>query len=218
MTLKLHYHPLSSFCMKVLIALYENATPFEPVLVNLWDKTERAAFLKLWPIGKFPLLQDTARDRLVPESSIIIEYLAQHYPGPVKLVPDDADAARQVRLRDRFFDLNVQVPMQKITGDWQRPDGRRDPLGVEQARAQMHTACTLIEGEMATKRWAFGEAFTMADCAAAPALHYADRVTPLAGEFPNCAAYLARLAERPSFARVLKEAAPYFHMFPAEKK
>ena len=217
MTLRLHYHPLSSFCWKVLIALYENDTPFEPVLVDLSNKTEREAFRKLWPIGKFPVLEDTARDWMVPESSIIIEYLAQHYPGRAKLVPDDPDRARQVRMRERFFDLNVQVPMQKITGDWRRPDGMRDPLGVREAREHMRTACTMIEGDMASKRWAMGDDFTMADCAAAPALHYANRVKDLAGDFPNAAAYLKRLYDRPSVARTVKEAEPYSHMFPAEK-
>ena len=216
MTLKLYYHPLSSFCWKVLIALYENDTAFEPVLVNLGDAAERAAFLKLWPIGRVPVIQDTARDWMVPESSIIIEYLAQHYPGRTKLVPDDADKARQVRMRDRFFDLNLQVPMQKIVGDRLRPAGGKDPLGVEQARAQVRTAYTMIEGDMASKRWAMGDDFTMADCAAAPALVYGDKVMPLGGEFPHTTAYLKRLTERPSFARVLREAEPYQAMFPKE--
>jgi glutathione S-transferase len=215
MTLKLYYHPLSSFCWKTLIALYENDTPFEPVLIDLGEETSRAAFLKLWPIGKFPVLQDTARDWLVPESSIIIEYLAQHYPGKSKLVPDDADVARQARMRDRFFDLNIHIHMQKVTGDRLRPEGSKDPLGVEQARAQMRTACGLVEQDMAAKRWAMGDAFTLADCAAAPALFYANKVMPLAADFPNLIAYLARLSERPSFARVLKEAEPYMKFFPA---
>ncbi|HXC56674.1 MAG TPA: glutathione S-transferase family protein [Rhizomicrobium sp.] len=216
MTLKLYYHPLSSFCWKALVALYENDTPFEPVLVDLGDAAERAKFLALWPVGKFPVLQDTARDRLVPESSIIVEYLAQHYPGRSKLVPDDADMARQVRLRDRFFDLNVQVPMQKITGDRRRPAGQNDPFGVAQARADLVTACGLVERGMGARHWVMGEAFTMADCAALPALFYADKVMPLAKDFPNAAAYLRRLSERPSAARTLKEAAPYFHLFPSE--
>ena len=216
MTLRLHYHPLSSFCWKVLIALYENDTPFEPVLVDLSKQTDRDAFYKLWPIGKFPVIEDTARNWMVPESNIIIEYLAQHYPGRTQLVPTDPDAARQMRMRDRFFDLYVQTPMQKIVGDRLRPDGQKDTLGVEQARAQLRTACTLVESDIGEK-WVMGEAFTMADCAAAPALTYADLVMPLAAEFPKTMAYLNHLRERPSFARVLKEAEPYRHMFPAEK-
>jgi len=214
MTIKLYYHPLSSYCWKALIALYENATPFDPVLVDLGEETSRAAFYKLWPIGKFPVIEDKARNWMVPESSIVIEYLAQHYPGPVALVPADPDAARQVRMRDRFFDLHIHNHMQKITGDRLRPAGAKDPFGVEQARAQMRTALGLVESDVG-EGWLMGEAFTMADCAAAPALFYADKVAPLAEEFPKTAAYLARLKIRPSFARVLEEAGPYFHLFPA---
>ena len=130
MSLTLYFHPLSSFCQKVLIALYENDTPFERQIVNLLNETERANFLKLWPIGKFPLLRDAARDRDVPESSIIIEYLAHHYPGQSQLVPADADLARQTRMRDRFYDLDVNQPMQKIVGDSLRDTTERDPKGV----------------------------------------------------------------------------------------
>src|SRR5688500_13756909 len=114
MSLKLYYHPLASFCWKTLIALYENATPFEPLLVDLSAADSRATLLRLWPIGKFPVLRDEARDVTVPESSIIIEYLAQHYPGRAALIPADAELAREVRLRDRFYDHYVHQPMQKI--------------------------------------------------------------------------------------------------------
>src|SRR5262249_42899502 len=107
MSLTLHFHPLSSFCHKALIALYENDTPFTPNIVNLQNEAERAALCKLWPIGKFPVLEDHARDWSVSESSIIIEYLDQHYPGRTRLVPEDADLARQMRFRDRFFDLYI---------------------------------------------------------------------------------------------------------------
>jgi len=215
MTLRLHYHPLSSFSWKVLIALYENATPFEPVLVDLSKAEDRDAFYKLWPIGKFPVIADTARNWMVPESSIIIEYLAQHYPGRTALVPADPDAARQVRMRDRFFDLHIHMHMQKIVGDRLRPAGQKDPVGVEQARAQMRTALALVESDIG-KTWVMGDAFTMADCAAAPALYYAGKVMPLAPDFPKTAAYLECLKSRPSFARVLKEAEPYSAMFPKE--
>ncbi|MEI9888265.1 MAG: glutathione S-transferase family protein [Rhizomicrobium sp.] len=214
MSLRLHYHPLSSFCWKVLIAFYENDTPFEPVLVDLGRAEDREAFYKLWPVGKFPVIEDSAREWMVPESSIIIEYLAQHYPGRHKLVPDDADLARQVRMRDRFFDLHVHLHMQKAVGDRLRPTGQKDPLGVEQALAQIRSAYAVVESDIGA-HWAMGGGFTMADCAAAPALYYADRIVPLTGDYPKTAAYLARLCERPSFARVLKEAEPYKHMFPA---
>lgn len=214
MSLTLYYHPLSSYCWKVLIALYENGTPFTPRLVDLSDEKNRAEFRALWPIGKFPVLRDEAADRTIPESSIIVEYLVQHFPGPTELLPKDPDLARRTRLADRFYDLYVHTPMQKIVGDRLRPADKKDPFGVEEARAQLSTAYPLIDAEMEAKHWAMGESFTLADCAALPALHYANRVQPL-GAHKNVAAYLDRLENRPSVARVLKEAEPYFAMFPA---
>jgi glutathione S-transferase len=160
------------------------------------------------------VLRDDARERTVPESSIIIEYLAEHYPGRVELVPRDTDFARQVRFRDRFFDLYLQVPMQKIVGDRLRPADNKDPYGVEQARAQLQTALGMLDRDMAAKTWALGDAFTMADCAAAPALYYANLVAPLAESHRHASAYLDRLLQRPSFARAAREADPYRHMFP----
>jgi glutathione S-transferase len=216
MSLTLYYHPLSSFCHKALIALYENDTPFEKRLVNLGDPEDRAAFTKLWPIGKFPVLRDDARGRTVPESTIIIEYLAEHYPGRVRLVPEDKDAARQVRCSDRFFDHYVHMEMQKVVGDRLRPADKKDPFGVDSARAKIATALGMIDRDMANKTWAMGETFTMADCAAAPALFYADKVMPFGDSHKNAAAYLKRLMARPSYARALKEAEPYLHMFPQE--
>lgn len=214
MTLILHAHPLSSYCHKVLVALYEHATPFTLQFLDLGDPAERAAFLKLWPVGKMPVLQDRARERTVVESTTIIEYLALHYPGAVPLVPGDAELALEVRGWDRFFDLYLQVPMQKINGDRLRPAGQRDPLGVEQARTALATAYGVVEQRMRARTWAVGDGFTMADCAAAPALFYADRLVPLAGQYPHSAAYLERLSERPSYARALAEAQPYFGMLP----
>jgi glutathione S-transferase len=214
MALKLYYHPLASFCWKVLIPLFENDTPFEGHIVDLMDEVSAAAFKRVWPIGRFPVLRDEARDRTVPESSTIIEYLDQHYPGRVRLIPPDADLARETRFRDRFYDLYVHEPMQKIVTDRLRPAGRNDPHGVESARALLRTSLGMVDGDMAAKTWTMGEAFTMADCAAAPALFYADKVMPLAGAYPNVAAYLQRLMQRPAFARVLTEAEPYFRLFP----
>jgi glutathione S-transferase len=216
MALKLYFHPLASFCQKVLIALYENDTPFEGQLVDLGDEASRAAFRKLWPIGKMPVLRDEARDRTVPESSIIIEYLAQHYPGRNELVPADPERARQCRLRDRFYDLYVQEPMQKVVTDRLRPAGARDPCGVEQARTLLRTAYGMIEQDMAQQTWAMGDGFTMADCAAAPALFYANLVEPFENTHGHAARYLGRLMERPSFARTVEEARPWLAHFPRE--
>lgn len=214
MSLKLYFHPLASFCWKALIALYENDTPFEPHIVDLMDPASGAAFKRIWPIGKFPVLRDDAADRTIPESSIIIEYLDQHYPGRIRLVPTDADLARQTRFRDRFYDLYVQEPMAKIVTDKLRPAGKNDPHGVELASALLRTSLDMIDRDMPAKTWAMGETFSMADCAAAPALFYADKVMPLAGVHRSVAAYLARLVQRPSIARVIEEAQPYFKMFP----
>jgi glutathione S-transferase len=214
MSLTLHFHPLATYCHKALIALYENDTPFTPNMVNLFDETERAALLKLWPIGKFPVLRDDARDQTIPESTIIIEYLDSHYPGKTQLMPTDVDRAWQTRLRDRFYDLYVQEPMQKIVGDRMRPEGNKDPHGVEEARARLLTAYGVIEQEMATRSWAMGDAFSLADCAAAPALFFANEVLPFGDPYRTVAAYLDRLKARASYARVLREAEPYFAMFP----
>jgi glutathione S-transferase len=216
MSLTLHFHPLASYCHKVLVALYENDTPFTPNLVNLGDEAERAALLKLWPIGKFPVLSDHARDQTVPESTVIIEYLDSHYPGRTAFIPADRDLARGTRLRDRFYDCYVHEPMQKIVGDRIRPAGAKDPYGVEEARARLRTSYNMINWEMGTRTWAMGDAFGLADCAAAPALFYANEVMPFRADHANLAAYLDRLKARPSYARVLKEAEPYFAMFPRE--
>jgi glutathione S-transferase len=214
MSLTLYSHPLSSFCQKAVVALYENDTPFTPRLIDLGNAASRGELERIWPIVKFPVLRDDANHRTVPEATIIIEYLAVHYPGKTRLVPADADFAVQTRLRDRFFDLYVNTPMGKIVTDRLRPAGRNDPHGVEEARKQLRAACDMIEPEMGSKQWAMGDAFTMADCAAAPGLFYTDMVMPLRDTHKNLAAYLDRLKARPSFARTLKDAEPYLRLVP----
>lgn len=212
MALSLYLHPLSSYCHKVLIALYENDIPFEPRMV---DAAGFADFKKLCPLGKFPVLRDDSRNQLIPESSIIIEYLALHYPGQVKLIPEDPDLAREVRQRDRFFDCYLHTPMQKFAADRLRPAEKRDPFGVEAAQGEYRTALDLFEADISHKTWAMGDDFTMADCAAAPALFYGERFY---GSFrqthPNALAYLDRLMARSSYARALQEAQPYMHLLP----
>jgi len=214
MALSLYFHPLASYCWKVLIALYENETPFTPRTVDLSDAGQRAAFYQLAPLGKFPVLTDDANGRVVPESSIIIEYLAGRYPGRTALIPSDPDLALEVRLQDRFFDEYVHEPMQKHVGDKLRPAAERDPYGVAQAHAELEKAYAILEVSLASRTWAAGNDFSLADCAAAPALYYANLVHPLTDAHPHVKAYLARLQQRPSFARVLGEAQPYFAMFP----
>ena len=214
MSLELYFHPFASFCQKALVALYENDTPFTPHVIDLGNQASRAELLALWPIGRFPVLRDAARDRTIPESTMIIEYLAHHYPGRTPLVPADAERAWEARMHDRFFDLYVNVPMQKIVTDRIRPPGRHDPHGVDEARTLLGTAYGMIDRAMRTKAWAIGEAFSMADCAAAPALYYANLVAPLGGTHAHAAAYLERLMRRASFARVIDEAKPYRALFP----
>jgi glutathione S-transferase len=216
MSLTLYYHPLASFCWKVLIALYENGVPFTPKMVDLGNPAERAALLKLWPIGKFPVLRDDARDQTIPESSIIIEYLDRHYPGPTRLIPTSDELALQARLSDRFYDLYVHLAMQKVMDDRLRPEGKKDPHGVEGARAQLRTSYRMIDAQMAAGSWAIGEHFTIADCAALPPLFYGNMVEPFTASHSRLAAYFDRLKARPSIARVMREAEPYFAMVPKE--
>ncbi|MGD0524944.1 MAG: glutathione S-transferase family protein [Polyangiaceae bacterium] len=214
MSLTLHYHPLSSFCWKALIGLYELEVAFEKHLVDLSDAEARAALTRLWPLTKFPVLHDHARDRVVPESSILLEYVDRASTGPRRLLPADPDRALECRLRDRLFDAYVHAPMQRLVADRLRPEGQRDALGVAQARAQIEVAYALLDEQARTGPWALGADFTLADCSAMPALFYANRVAPLGDRWPNVAAYLERLTARPSVARVLREAEPYFAMFP----
>jgi glutathione S-transferase len=216
MSLTLYFHPFSSYCQKVLTALYENDTPFSPHVVDLMDAAEGAALRKLWPIGKFPVLRDEAADLTIPESSIIIEYLAQRYPGGTALLPADPDAAREARFRDRFFDLHVHEHVQKIVFDRLRPPDAKDPFGVALAKTKLGIAYGILETDMASRTWATGDDFTIADCAAAPALFYANLLLPFTETHKSVAAYLDRLMNRPAFARVVREAEPYRSLFPKE--
>jgi glutathione S-transferase len=215
MSLTLHLHPLSSYCQKVLIALYENGTPFETRMVNFGDPDSAAAFRKLWPVGKIPGLHDSNGDHAIPESSIIIEYVEQHYPGAARLIPADPAAALHTRLVDRFYDLYVHDPMQRIVGDKLRPEDKRDPYGVETAKAMLRTSYGILDEEMAIHKrtWAIGEIFTLADCAAAPPLFFANKLVPFA-EYTHLAAYFDRLSARPSVARARQEAEPFMKYFP----
>lgn len=218
MSLKLYYHPLASYCHKALIALYENDTAFEPVFVDLGDEQSSAVLRALWPIAKFPVLRDEARQQTVAESTVIIEYLDAFYPGKTALVPPDPDLAWQARLWDRFFDQYVQAHMQVVVNNALRPPGAADEFGEKQALSMLARAYDVAEAHFGGRTWAVGDSFSVADCAAAPALFYADLVLPLASRWPNLARYRDRLVARPSNARVLKEAEPYFHLVPLERK
>lgn len=214
MSLTLYIHPLASFCHKVLIAFYENGVPFTAETVDLMEEGSAASHLARWPVGKIPVLFDAARNRLVPETSIIIEYVTERYPGAVPLLPADAEERLEVRLWDRFFDFHVSQPTQKIVTDRIRPEGSNDPAGVAAARQALDTAYAMIEGRMSDGTWACGEDFSLADCAALPGLFFAGIVHPFPIEARNLAAYFERLMARPTVKRTIAEARPFFSLFP----
>lgn len=216
MPFTLFSHPLSSYCWKVLIALFEAEADFKAVTVDLRNQKERDEYLKLSPFSKIPTLRDDATGEVVLETSIIIEYIALNTPKGAGLVPADRKAALAVRFKDRFFDLYVNTPMGKVVTDRLRPKGQNDALGVKSAQGDLRTALDVLEREMADGRpWATGTAFTMADCAAAPGLYYADTVLPFAKSHPTVMAYLERLRTREAVARTIREAEPYFAMIPS---
>lgn len=212
MSLKLYAHPFSSYCQKALIALYENAIPFEFCLLSPDNPQALAEHAALWPLKRFPVLQDG--ETTVIEASIIIEHLGLHHPGPVSLIPADPRAALAVRTMDRFSDNYVMTPMQKLVFDSLRAPEHRDPLGVAEARQMLDTAYGWLDGRMQDRTWAAGDGFSLADCAAAPALFYADWAHPIDPKFANLQAYRRRLLARPSFARAVDEARPYRSFFP----
>jgi glutathione S-transferase len=209
--MKLYAHPFSSYCQKVLIALYESDLAFEFRMLG-GDEAIAAEHARLWPLRRMPVLVDG--ERTVVEASIIIEYLGLRHPGARRLIPEDREAALDVRMLDRFFDNYVMTPMQRIVGDHLRPEGDRDPYGVADARRLLDVAYGWLNGTLAGRTWAAGGDFSLADCAAAPALFYADWVQPLGAAHADVHAYRRRLLARPSFARAVEEARPYRPLFP----
>lgn len=205
-------HPFSSYTWKGLIALYENDLAFNYRPLAPDQPENGAAFARLWPIGKFPLLVDDGKP--IFESSIIIEYLQLHHPGPVRLIPADPDAALEVRMLDRIADNHVMTPMQRIVGNAMRPPERRDPVEVAQLEGALDTAYRWLDQWLDGREWAAAGAFSLADCATAPALFYSDWVHPIAESWANLKAYRARLLARPSVARCVEEARPYRAFFP----
>lgn len=212
MALHLYAHPFSSYCQKVLIALYENGTPFEYRLLEGPDSPAMQELAARWPLRRFPVLVDG--DRTVVEATCIIEHLGLHHPGPVRLLPQDAREALEVRMLDRFFDNYVSTPQQKIVFDRIRPEAARDAHGVAEARAMLDTAYAWLDGVIEGREWAAGDRFSLADCGAAPFLFYADWTHAIGDRFPNVKAYRRRLLARPSFARAVDEARPYRPFFP----
>jgi glutathione S-transferase len=210
LSLTLYYHPLSSFCHKVLVALYENGTAFDRRIVNLADDKDRAELLAVSAFGKFPAIRDHVRKRDLAESSVVIEYLDHFFAGERPLIPREWEDAFQVRLWDRLFDNYLQVPMQQIVGDRMR--GTKGDVTRE--RAMLDTAYGMIDRQMAAGPWIAGRNFSMADCAAAPALFYAGTAHPFPPGLLHLRAYFDRLMDRPSVQRVMEEAKPYFALYP----
>lgn len=210
MTLEFFAHPFSSYCQKALIAFYENDVPFTYRMLE--DPGVGEAFAALWPMKRFPILREG--ERVVLEASVIIEYLQVRHPGPVKLIPEDPDLALEARMLDRVFDNYVMTPQGKFVYDSLRPADQRDALGVDEARTMLDTSYTWLDERMQGRTWAVGETFTLADCAAAPALFYADWTYPIPEACTALKAYRRRLLERASFARAVNEARPFRHYFP----
>ncbi len=212
MSLRVFGHPFSSYCQKVLIPLYENGTAFRLELLSPENPDVLAEHGRLWPLRKMPLLVDG--DRVVAEATIIVEYLDLHHPGATRFLPADPVRALEVRMLDRFFDQYVMTPMQKVVGDFLRPAESRDAFGVRDAHAQLETAYAWLDEALRGREWAAGDAFTLADCAAAPSLFYADWVHAVDPRHATLRAYRARLLARPSFARAVDEARPFRSYFP----
>lgn len=210
MTLELFAHPFSSYCQKALIAFYENDIPFTYRMME--DPGVGEELASLWPMKRFPILRENGRS--VIETTIIIEYLQLHHPGRVKLIPEDPDLAVEARMLDRLFDNYVMTPQGKFVFDALRPPEARDPFGVEEARKMLDTSYEWLDRRMNGRIWAVGDRFTLADCAAAPSLFYADWTHRIPERFEHLAAYRARLLERPSFARAVEEARRFRHYFP----
>ena len=210
MSLELFGHPFSSYTWKVLIPLYADGTEFE--FRQVPENEENYAELKrIWPFGKFPVLADDGE--AVIETTPIIEHLQAHHPGSSVWIPD-GELGRRVRFLDRFFDLYVQGNMQPSVNHALRPEGMGDAYGAEQGRKNLHIAYDWLEANLPEDGWAAGDSFTLADCAAAPALFYADWVEEIGPERPKVAAYRARLLAHPIVARVVDEARPYRPYFP----
>ena len=212
MTLQLFFHPFSSYSQKALIALYENGVAFTPRVLSPEDPATGAEFAQRWPLGRFPILVDG--ERTIVEATAIIEYLEAVHPGPVRLIPSDPLAAVDVRMMDRVFDNYVSTPQQRVVYDALRAPGARDAQGVAEARAMLETSYAWLDERMAGREWAAADTFSLADCAAAPALFYADWTHAIAPRFVHLLAYRARLLALPSFARAVDAARPFRPYFP----
>lgn len=212
MSLVLHAHPLSSYCQKVLLGLGENGVAFDYRKIDFGEPVHAAELERLWPMKRIPILVEDGRT--IVESSIILEHVDRKYPGRTKLIPDDAAAALEARFMDRVFDCYVMTPMQAVVFEALRPAESRDPFGMAKARKELETIYAWLDAKLDGREWAAGPAFSLADCAAAPSLFYADWTQPIPAEYMRLKAYRVRLLARPEFARVVDDARPYRHLYP----
>jgi len=212
MTLALYAHPFSSYSQKALIALYENATPFELKLLGPERPENFDALRRLWSLAKFPVLDDNGT--VIVEATTIIEHLAINHPGPVRLIPTDANLAIDVRMMDRIFDNYVMTPMNCIVQDARLLPEKRNARAVSEGHAMLDAIYQWLDKRMAGRQWVSGNTFSLADCAAAPSLLYADWAHPIPDELGHLRSYRRRLLARPSFARAVDEARPYRGYFP----
>lgn len=212
MPLVLHAHPLSSYCQKVLLGLGENGVAFDYRKIDFGEPVHAAELERLWPMKRIPILVEDGC--AIVESSIILEHVDRKYPGRTKLIPDDAAAALEARFMDRVFDCYVMTPMRAVVFEALRPPEARDPFGVAKARKELDTIYAWLDAKLDGREWAAGPAFTLADCAAAPSLFYADWTQPIPAEYARLKAYRARLLARPAFKAIVDDARPYRNLFP----
>ncbi|WP_138380640.1 glutathione S-transferase family protein [Luteithermobacter gelatinilyticus] len=209
--MKLYYNPISSYCQKVLIAFYEKGLSFDPQTVDLRDKLAAANYRKVHPLGKLPLLI-TNQGRKIPESSIIIDYLDANYLTGCRLIPSDLEMARNARLKDRMYDLYLNDPTTTLLFELQKSPDKRDPTILLKSRETLNIMYDQMDRDLHDHSWANGQDFSLADCAAAPALFYAQRVHPFT-HHPEIKAYFSRLMGRPSLQKVMGQAEPLIRGF-----
>ncbi len=205
--MKLYYFPLSTYSQKAIMAFHEKQVAFEPQLIRLFDESERKAYREIYPLGKVPLLI-LPDGHKIPESSIIIEYLDTHFETGTRLIPDHKDLARRVRFTDRINDLYLNDSVVTLLFQSWKPEDQRDQELIDRNRERIDTVYRFMENHFEKATWACGDSFSMADCAAAPALFYARQLAPFDGR-PNIQAYWRRLEARPSYQKVAEEAAPH---------
>ncbi len=209
LAMKLYYNPISSYSQKALIAFYEKGIDFEPNIVNLMDPDDLAKYRDVYPMGKIPcLVLDDGH--LIPESSIIIEYIDDM--GEPRLIDGDSEQTRKIRFKDRMIDLYLDDSIVTLLFQGMKPEDQRDPERMATAQFRIDTMYSFMEAEFEKHPFASGNKFSMADCAAAPALFYAEQAAPFAA-YKNISAYWERLRQRPSVQRTHEEARPVLEAF-----